>query len=207
MTCEDIIRFRDKWGSEGSKVMTRFILTALVAAVTFGVPASVAAAPVPYSTGAVVFTNLGAMPGDTLTLGAATGTFNGTGTYTLNNVSFLGTLFTPPPPITGVFTDTLTTSAGTASYGVNYSLVFGVSDTITLGGNSLSALGFNFFINPLVLTSGVGQTSTGALTALVTPIAAVPEPATWAMMIIGFGAAGAGLRVRRHRRDLTLKTE
>jgi hypothetical protein len=25
----------------------------------------------------------------------------------------------------------------------------------------------------------------------------VPEPATWAMMLVGFGAAGAGLRRRR----------
>ena len=29
------------------------------------------------------------------------------------------------------------------------------------------------------------------------PSAAVPEPATWAMMILGFGAAGAMLRQRR----------
>ena len=28
-------------------------------------------------------------------------------------------------------------------------------------------------------------------------IAAIPEPATWAMMILGFGAAGAVLRRRR----------
>lgn len=33
------------------------------------------------------------------------------------------------------------------------------------------------------------------------PISAVPEPATWAMMIIGFGAAGGVLRSRR--RDAT----
>ena len=31
----------------------------------------------------------------------------------------------------------------------------------------------------------------------VAPGAAVPEPATWAMMIVGFGAAGALLRRRR----------
>jgi hypothetical protein len=27
----------------------------------------------------------------------------------------------------------------------------------------------------------------------------VPEPATWAMMIVGFGLVGAGLRLRRRR--------
>ena len=32
---------------------------------------------------------------------------------------------------------------------------------------------------------------------------AVPEPATWAMMILGFGMVGAGLRLRRRREDFT----
>ncbi len=31
-----------------------------------------------------------------------------------------------------------------------------------------------------------------------TPPAAIPEPATWAMMIIGFGLAGSALRLRRN---------
>jgi hypothetical protein len=29
------------------------------------------------------------------------------------------------------------------------------------------------------------------------PVGGVPEPATWAMMLVGFGAAGAALRRRR----------
>jgi hypothetical protein len=33
----------------------------------------------------------------------------------------------------------------------------------------------------------------------VTTMGAVPEPATWAMMLIGFGFAGAGLRYRRRQ--------
>lgn len=38
----------------------------------------------------------------------------------------------------------------------------------------------------------------GAVTASITPSAgAVPEPATWALMLVGFGAAGAALRRRR----------
>ncbi|OHB29179.1 MAG: hypothetical protein A2790_17165 [Phenylobacterium sp. RIFCSPHIGHO2_01_FULL_69_31] len=35
------------------------------------------------------------------------------------------------------------------------------------------------------------------LSTFVDPTAAVPEPATWAMMIMGFGAAGAAMRRRR----------
>ena len=34
-----------------------------------------------------------------------------------------------------------------------------------------------------------------------TPVSAVPEPATWAMMIAGFGLAGSALRRRRAGRD------
>ncbi|RYD27419.1 MAG: PEP-CTERM sorting domain-containing protein [Lysobacteraceae bacterium] len=33
----------------------------------------------------------------------------------------------------------------------------------------------------------------------VSTVAAVPEPATWAMMLIGFAFAGAGLRYRRRQ--------
>jgi hypothetical protein len=32
--------------------------------------------------------------------------------------------------------------------------------------------------------------------------AAIPEPATWAMMVLGFGVLGGGLRVARRRRSL-----
>ncbi|WP_312161989.1 PEPxxWA-CTERM sorting domain-containing protein [Phenylobacterium sp.] len=42
--------------------------------------------------------------------------------------------------------------------------------------------------------------SASALFPFTTPVSAVPEPATWAMMITGFGLAGAGLR--RSRRAL-----
>lgn len=42
--------------------------------------------------------------------------------------------------------------------------------------------------------TGVGQVRFGG----ARQIGAIPEPATWAMMIMGFGAAGALLRQRRH---------
>lgn len=37
-----------------------------------------------------------------------------------------------------------------------------------------------------------------ACNAIVDPVAAVPEPATWAMMILGFGGAGAVIRLRKN---------
>ena len=41
--------------------------------------------------------------------------------------------------------------------------------------------------------AGTGQTRFGGMVADT----AVPEPATWAMMILGFGAAGSMIRRRR----------
>jgi hypothetical protein len=41
-------------------------------------------------------------------------------------------------------------------------------------------------------------TATGALAAT----SAVPEPATWAMMIGGFAMVGAGMRMRRRKAAL-----
>ncbi|MFN3513494.1 MAG: FxDxF family PEP-CTERM protein [Phenylobacterium sp.] len=62
------------------------------------------------------------------------------------------------------------------------------------------------FLNDLLVTGGMQQlivsgTSGGngsyAGTLTFFPSAAIPEPATWAMMIAGFGLAGAALRRRR----------
>ncbi|WP_296599811.1 PEPxxWA-CTERM sorting domain-containing protein [Phenylobacterium sp.] len=54
----------------------------------------------------------------------------------------------------------------------------GLVDEVRLYGNS-----GNWVMDDLTYTTGV--------------TAAVPEPATWAMMMLGFGAAGAALRSRR----------
>lgn len=57
----------------------------------------------------------------------------------------------------------------------------------------------------LNLTSGsstlIGDIGGGALTGLTA--GAVPEPETWALMIVGFGAVGAAMRVRTRRRLLS----
>lgn len=45
--------------------------------------------------------------------------------------------------------------------------------------------------------------TTGSLTFTYTPANAVPEPATWAMLVGGFGLVGAGLRRRRGRINVT----
>jgi hypothetical protein len=178
---------------------TATALSALLPMVTaaFTVLASPAnAVSVAYTTDTATFTNLGgATPGDTLTLGNASGVFTGAGIYTVNNVSFNVTRFAVTPmPFTGTFTDTATSSFGQSPYSVDYSLQLGALDTITLGGNVFDFGGYHFVINPLALTAGVNQTVTGVLTATVT--GGVPEPTAWVMMIAGFGLVGSTLRRR-----------
>ena len=62
-----------------------------------------------------------------------------------------------------------------------------------------AAAGSSLFIPPLFVPGGGG--GGGGITTLVTPppsaVPGVPEPATWAMMIIGFGLLGGLLRRRR----------
>jgi hypothetical protein len=62
--------------------------------------------------------------------------------------------------------------------------VFWLFDFGTAGAGSISLDHTRGFSNAALYTTG-------------TPPSGVPEPATWAMMLIGFGAAGAGLRRRR----------
>ena len=63
-----------------------------------------------------------------------------------------------------------------------------------------AAASSGLFIPPLLVPGGGGG---GGITTLVTPptpptsVPGVPEPATWAMMIIGFGLLGGLLRRRR----------
>lgn len=125
------------------------------------------------------------------------GTFNGFGTYDVSPVVFT----------VGINANQAATSSGTFglsglfdgnpfSFTVPYTIDINNSDTITIGGNSLVAGGYKILFNQLTLNSGVGST-TGVLTATVT---AVPEPATWAMLLVGFGAAGYSMRRRTARR-------
>jgi hypothetical protein len=64
-----------------------------------------------------------------------------------------------------------------------------------------AAAGGGLFIPPLVIPGGGGGIATlvtpPGTSVPPTPVPGVPEPATWAMMIIGFGLLGGLLRRRR----------
>ena len=104
----------------------------------------------------------------------------------------------------------------------------GILDTVSFGSGifavlsiNASGLGFTQFAGGGPLFSGPGsapvfapgtfqltnpffpdQNSTLVISAVGVP-GAVPEPATWAMLILGFGAVGIGVRRRTVRTKLT----
>ena len=67
-------------------------------------------------------------------------------------------------------------------------------ETFALNQTNLRAFDYPFAWNYTPGSSGWGQADNITLAAVA---GAVPEPATWAMMILGFGGVGATLRRRR----------
>jgi len=70
------------------------------------------------------------------------------------------------------------------------------SSVATLNGNPTNSSAINLFASPTAFDTGA---STARVWALFAPVG-VPEPASWAMMLLGFGAIG--LAMRRRRRSL-----
>ena len=81
-------------------------------------------------------------------------------------------------------------SSNFTNFGVSYSLADGTFANLYSGfGDGLNR---EIFDNEITGTdSRFGFITSSILPA---PVAAIPEPATWAMMLIGFGAIGAALR-------------
>lgn len=78
----------------------------------------------------------------------------------------------------------------------------GADETFDFGGNVLYGHGDDGFLYTINLTTLVGtplfKTTPNLVFGMaVSPGAAVPEPAAWALMIAGFGLAGAALRARK----------
>ena len=86
----------------------------------------------------------------------------------------------------------------------------GLSDVFSSGGNNnFDLYGAQLFSgstdHPMFSAGSFDLLSSSGAAAGSLTISAVPEPATWAMMLIGFGAMGASLR-RRPRRALAIRT-
>jgi hypothetical protein len=126
------------------------------------------------------------------------------GTYGNDNVAY------------GFFTDTFNFSFPTAGFGgatitsiMTKLLATDINFTsVKFNGVELNTASFGTFearyLDDLVVASGPQKIvvegwsgGNGSYNGTVSFAAGVPEPATWAMMIIGFGAAGAMVRNRR----------
>jgi hypothetical protein len=133
------------------------------------------------------------------------GPLNAAGTLTTSDVSSVN-------PLNGYTVQTITGISGT----FNGSAITGLANVT--GSNNLFYLTGPFFVDGnglgfstaagaavnLFVTNGTsyrvnaGGLNTGLVTASASPLAAaVPEPATWALMLLGFGGIGIAMRRRR----------
>jgi uncharacterized protein (TIGR03118 family) len=108
------------------------------------------------------------------------------GDLLVGNFSFVASEINAFDPLTGSFLGTIPIKTGTASSGGLWTLAFGN------GGN-------NGDPNTLFFTDGIN----GERDGLFGSISAVPEPSTWAMMILGF--AGIGFMASRRKSQGALR--
>jgi hypothetical protein len=180
-----------------------------VGAVAAALSLTFAAAP---ANAADVITPIGVNYGSTpytFTIGQSSFTFSGTGdifgptAISTGGTGMVNTIFGSP---TTYFVDRGTVTFGPGQqYGSfptatpirfsNGDNFFGLSATL----NGSTIYGYAFATNTILNSIGFNTTPGGSITATTAIPSAVPEPATWMMMLIGFGAVGASMRFRRRR--------
>ncbi|MBS0448366.1 MAG: FxDxF family PEP-CTERM protein [Proteobacteria bacterium] len=133
-----------------------------------------------------------------------TGSFSdiisGAGSFT-DDIVFNG----PPPTSTDTFT--ATAGSGITFTGVTLSYFSG-GGSVPLSG-SMTSTSINESTGTIISalydlkisgTAAAGASYSGTISALP-GVAAVPEPESWALMLLGLGATGAFVRGRKQRRD------
>ena len=124
--------------------------------------------------------------------------------------------FTETRPTSGNFTSTFTfttPTAGTASASLEKTSLSGINFTSAfLNGTPFTFTSLSFGTRsaqfgssgPITVGAGlqtitVSGTGSGSFSGSVGFISGIPEPATWAMMISGFGMIGGAMRYNRRR--------
>ena len=122
---------------------------------------------------------------------------SGPGTYTIGSANFLVgfTGSNSGGTSNGFLTAHALVDGVSTAFDIAYSITVGNTvDSIILGGNAVQFGNYSGTLNTLQLSSS-GSPVAGNLTADLA--AAVPEPAAWALMIVGFGLVGGAMRSRR----------
>jgi hypothetical protein len=112
---------------------------------------------------------------------------------TFNNALLQTNTFSIPTNTPIMLTMRLGTGAGVAGSGDPTSASAEFSNSFEV------PFGIDAFVLPAGVTANAGDWLVNNRRVGPTAVGAIPEPATWAMMILGFGGAGVALRMRRHR--------
>lgn len=111
-------------------------------------------------------------------------------------------------PGTGIFLEPKLENLSSATGIINFSTVLTGMTVFGFhaGGAGDGGQGTFFFqfdagsgVDVITITDRLNSNATGLSNAALFQTSPVPEPGTWAMMLFGFGALGASLRVRRRR--------
>ncbi len=184
--------------------MSKYLMTASAVALSLAaVPAAAATAVDVTYTGTLsgVNTTFNApFTADVLLSGTTTAEDISDGTFTLADFSatYAGTTTAFSGTTTAQFINTLlritvgTTVLGDFEIGVPQSSTLLDTDyNVTVSGGSA-----NGFFGSATITGGTGVLRGSTIAA------AVPEPGTWALMLVGFGAIGVAMRRRRARKPI-----
>ena len=145
-----------------------------------------------------------------LVITGSTGFYNGTVTCAVDTTRCaFSTLYNFVAPAGySIQSADITTTFTTPNQDIDFSSVLlnGAAFALTTDANGRtdrgSILNQPLLANNTLRVSGLAGTATGGADASFSgtlSFAAVPEPATWAMMLVGFGAVGFGMRRRQSR--------
>lgn len=133
---------------------------------------------------------------------------SGSGTFTTNDVTVQqnGRDAQKIVGITGTFNGSAITGLNPTIFGADnfYYLTGQFVSGNGLGFNTASGTSANLFASTgryRVTATSLDQTGFVQASAVAAPVGSVPEPATWAMFLLGFGLLGATMR---HRRRVTV---
>ena len=129
-------------------------------------------------------------------------TFTLTSAFTVNGANFTST---NPNAVSfnnvGVYAGTATNASMGTPAGTRYA--FNNVQSIDPGGNSIGFVPVQLAAGSYTIYLSGNAATTNTVSSSIRFTAPVPEPATWGLMLLGFGMVGVGLRARRQSARVT----